>query len=479
MRWPALALLLVSAAAQAQGAADGSPEAREAELFGEPERQPLPVAEDPREAELFGEPEPPPPPAPALEEAPFGEPLLSDAQIGGRLDAAHDPLALGGKAYMRLQYSLSDGVDPESAALSAPNLLDLYLDGRPNDRVRAFVRWRLRYDYTVTDGDTDALGQPVESLSTSLDQLWLKWDLGRLVYVTLGRQPVRWGSGRFWNPTDFLNAQRKDPLAIFDERLGVGLLKLHLPLESLAGNLYAVANLEGASSPNEVGGAIRAEVLLGDAEIAASAAARKDDPVRLGLDVSSALWDLDVRAEGAVVHGEDRPFYRGEMDLSRLVLPEEYSREDDWIPQVAAGAEVSVLYSDQDSVVLGGEYFFNDAGVGDPDLYLAGLLDGEGFVPFYLGRHYAAAYAMLAAPGDWNDTTVVTSAIGNLSDGTWLARLDWGVRVLTYLDVNAFAALHLGEAGGELRFEAEDPTKGEVVYPAPRLDVGLWLTLAI
>jgi len=478
---------------------------RDAELFGEPV---LPPSTDPRDAELCGEPTPTSPPdasAPAPDPTPFGEALISDSLIGSRLSEADDPLAIGGRARMRLQYTLDDDDEPLDASLSAPNLLDLYLDGRPNDRVRAYARWRLRYDFTVTDGEPDAFGRPAEALTTSLDQLWLKFDVDRLVYVTLGRQPVRWGSGRFWNPTDFLNAQRRDPLAIFDERLGVGVLKLHVPLEGAGGNLYAVANFEGASTPEDVGGAARAEVLVANTEVAVSAAARKDDPIRLGLDLSSALSDFDVRVEGAVTHGDDRPYYEGAVDVARLVFPDEVDRSDDWIPQVTAGAEISILYSDQDSVIVGGEYFFNDGGVSDPALYVEGPVArrvadyilsapqvdqaelsriaaevvGERFVPFYLGRHYASGYLALMQPGDWNDTTIVASAIGNLSDDTWLARLDYSVRVLTYLDVNAYAAVHLGEPGGELRFELVDPTTQEVAMPASRLDLGVWLSLAI
>ena len=79
-----------------------------------------------------------------------------------------------------------------------------------------------------------------------------KLDVYRTLFITVGQQPIRWGEGRFWNPTDLLNQQARDPLAIFDERLGVGLVKLHLPIEALAWNLYAVANLEGVTPDRPV-----------------------------------------------------------------------------------------------------------------------------------------------------------------------------------------------------------------------------------
>jgi len=38
--------------------------------------------------------------------------------------------------------------------------------------------------------------------------------------------------------------------------------------------------------------------------------------------------------------------------------------------------------------------------------------------------------------------------------------------------------LHLGDAGGELRYELDIPAAG-IHLPAPRLGLGVWLTLAI
>ena len=64
----------------------------------------------------------------------------------------------------------------------------------------------------------------------------------------MGLQRIKWGSGRFWNPTDFLNQQRKDPLDFFDKRLGVAMLKLHLPLEAQGWNIYGIVDFEDVST---------------------------------------------------------------------------------------------------------------------------------------------------------------------------------------------------------------------------------------
>jgi hypothetical protein len=258
---------------------------------------------------------------------------------------------------------------------------------------------------------------------------------------------------------------------------------LHIPVESLGFNFYAVANLDGADRLNQVGGALRAEFLFGQNELAVSAAMRKDAPLRLGADISSGIWEFDLRLEGAVVYNLEDPFWRGQLDLENGLLPESYSREDEWIPQVTAGAEVSILYTDQDSVILGIEYFYNDMGYGNAKLYPWLALQGQ-LQPFYLGMQYISAYALLMNPGDWNDTTFMLSGIANLSDGTGIVRLDYRVDLLTYLDLAVFASVFTGDTG-EFHFEVEIPPlpveglEDGFVVPAQRVQLGIWLTLKV
>ena len=58
---------------------------------------------------------------------------------------------------------------------------------------------------------------------------------------------------------------------------------------------------------------------------------------------------------------------------------------------------------------------------------------------------------LLPAPGRWNDTTFTLSVLGNLSDQSFVARLDHSVLLLTYLRLETFVAGHLGTPEGEFR----------------------------
>ena len=454
------------------------------------------------------------------------------ASIAAQLAEAEDELALGGIFVHAAQLQRPRGQRARGSVAERANLVDLYLDARPNDRVRAYMRGRLLYDYSIPQQagsaqplggaeDEDASPQTLplglvggggglgtrRQLDAQLDQLWVKFDIARAVYLTVGRQRIRWGAGQFWNPTDFLNANQINPLAIFDQRLGVDLVKVHVPVETLGWNFYAIASLGQADTLEDVGGALRGEFLFGATELTVSAAVRQQTapgpspieapepldivlyepeldwprqtvPVRLGSDVSSALGPFDVRLEGALTRGLGRAFYRGDFDirdLTALTFPEDYSREDEWIPQGVAGADIALEYGDGDALIVGGEYFYNGAGYDGAELYLWLALQG-GLRPLYLGRHYAALAVVAPSPGKWNDTSFTLSTVGNLSDRSFLSRLDYSVQVLTDLRLNAFVNVHYGRVG-EFRFRVEVPpvpgqTTEPTVIPGPLVSLG-------
>jgi len=475
---------------------------------------PAAAQERPSEEDLFGTPAEPPgsaakPASPAPEAPDRGAPALRPSE---------NPLAIGGVAYLRAASSWRKGTPPSEWALLSPNLLDLYADVRPNDRVRAFALGRLFYEPTqgattfvlpkgagdVSGGGVTPFGGLAASAGTNavLDQLWLNFDVGRTAFVTAGKQHVKWGVGRFWNPTDYLHPVKRDPLAAYDTRTGVAMVKAHLPWEARGWNLYGVGLLEDAAGKEPIGtvgrtgGGGRAEVVLGTAELGADALVQRGNKPRFGVDVSAGVWDLDVYAEAALRSGADVARFVRVRDTGP-----EYSRwspvaASGFTPQVTLGGRWSWKYSDEDSLTVGGEYFYNDAGYSDPHAYAALLAaqispafyavpTGPYFNTFYLGRHYGAVFLSVPKPGTWNDWDFTFSVLGNLSDRTFIARLDTGVVVNTYLRVEAYVAGHAGPEGGEFRIafgEQTIPTGPAPNEPiripaqhAPILDAGIAL----
>jgi hypothetical protein len=66
-------------------------------------------------------------------------------------------------------------------------------------------------------------------------------------------------------------------------------------------------------------------------------------------------------------------------------------------------------------------------------------------------------------PGSWNDTTFGVSTIGNLSDRTFVSRIDYSVLLLTYITLEAHITANYGARGGEFRFALDTPS-----MPDPR-----------
>lgn len=509
--WCSLLFVVTSSApvfAQQSGA-DGEEQEREAEMFGEEpaaERSESgqPASETPeaerdatdREAEMFGEASVAPE-ATVERSRQHDEPLSRDEAVLGasmspedileRLESADDTLEIGGLAFLRYSYFALDEGKAKEFSVSSPSFADVYLDARPSEQIRFFSLARLRHDATLEENKSNV----------ALDQLWLKFNIELTAFFTVGRQRIKWGTGRFWNPTDFLNAEALDALSVvvFDERLGVSLAKLHIPIESIGANVYAIASLDDGNTAEKIGGALRAEFILGGTEVSATVAARRSNPLRMGLDASGALGPFDLRAEAAVQYRLKSPFFRGQLDASPLRIdefdlqgvspedipdavteqlpdvlasrqPERYFRNDEFIPQVMLGGEYGRNYTDDDAIYVGIEYFFNDLGYANADLYPVLFAEGQ-FTPFYTGRHYAGAYVFLPAPGSWNNTNFTTSTLANLSDRSAISRLDYSRQVLTYLTLNTFVMGHWGESG-EFNYSYEqgallDPTLVQLI----------------
>jgi hypothetical protein len=502
----------------------------------------------PSEDDLFGAP----PAAPATQPAPAGKPGSPSAAQPGKAAGPHgdteaqlfgsqapagvpqtptgslitgqkeDWLKIGGQLQLRAQASAYEGTAPRDWPFSSPNLLDVYLDTRPNDRVRGFVLGRMSYDPTVpSSGSSSQGGAGIVGFGTStgdnpggtLDQLWVNFDVSHRVFVTAGRQHVKWGVGKFWNPTDYLHPVKRDPLATFDARSGTTLLKLHVPWEKRGWNLYGLGIFEDLSGDTaqtanrlgRIGGGARAELVFGSAELGLDLVAQDGHHPRYGADLSAGVGDFDLYAEAALRSGGDGPRWKRNGPPPALPYAELLGWGRDGssklTPQVVVGGSWSWKYSDDDSLTVGAEYFYNSLGydrkdvypyllLGAPTLDLSGGLpalvaqDPSAFRAFYLGRHYAAVNLYLPRPGSWNDTTFILTAMGNLSDRSYVARLDASVLVLTYLTVETFVAGHFGDEGGEFRLSmpaslAPLAAGSSLPSGAPLVDAGISLRVSL
>ena len=404
----------------------------------------------------------------------------------GREALLADPLSLGGQLYLRLMTQVSDRGALGDQALSMPNLLDVYLDARPEERVRGFFSGRLFYDPTVTAGATDSLGQPRDRERVLVDQLWIKTDIARTVFLTVGQERIKWGASRLWNPTDFVNARRRDPLAVFDERTGVPMLKVDIPAETW--NFYLIGLLGGATELDQPGFAFRVEKAFSASEVSVSGVFGDGRKTSFGADLSTALGPFDLTAEVSLTDERDTPEWSGTLDFDTLSVPTS-TPHDAWMARASVGLQYAFKPNDEDVQYIGLEYFYNPLGVSDPALYPWLLLQGQ-LEPFYLGQHYAGLVWAVPSPGQWDEASFTFSTLANLSDESVVSRLDFAVTLHTRLRLEAYAQVHYGHRGGELRFALDVPALPAIPglldepveafsVPAPRLALGLNLRVSL
>ena len=436
--------------------------------------------------------------------------------------APEDPLKIGGQIYLRAQSSALQNQNPSNWTLSSPSLLDAYLDVRPNDRVRGFVLARTIFDPTLPATASTGLSavsggsqggysnagaaslsslfgaQPTRTPRVSLDQMWLRFDIKHKVFVTAGRQHVRWGTARFWTPTDFLHIQHRNPLDVFDARTGTTMLKLHVPWEAQGWNFYAYGLTEGADATptaSALAGAARAEMVWSSAELGLGGLVQRGHKPKLAADVSAGIWDLDFYGEVALRFGQDIDRVRFDSSVDPLSLTlgtlptgtidqtviAQYlgpnvdrlypvARGSGVKPQATGGVSYSIQYADKDVFTVGAEYFYNGLGYNDTAVYPGLILPHSQLLRepatfFYLGRHYAAVFATAPAPYSWDNTTFTLSNLANLSDRSGITRLDYSLILLTHLRFEAFGAVHWGNRNGEFRFGMDPTTLGQ--YPNP------------
>jgi hypothetical protein len=292
------------------------------------------------------------------------------------------------------------------------------------------------------------------------------------------------------------------------------MLKVHLPIESLSWNFYVYGITEdqsGEPSLKDAAGAARAEFVLATAELGLGVFARPYTRPKFAGDLSIGLGDFDLYGEMAVVDGRDndRVWFNPNADLSPFVaaflqppldltvLPQAVDaiypvyRVSGYRKQVVAGISYTVSYNDNDLFTIGAEYFYNGFGYVNSDAYSGLILPHINNLNnparlFYLGQHYAALYLLLPAPFSLDLHSFTLSTMGNISDRSFITRLDYSFTLLTHLRFELFGAVHYGRRTGEFCLGIQPPIVSGynlgALLPgqAPILfDVGLALRLSI
>lgn len=334
-----------------------------------------------------------------------------------------DRLKMGGYLQAEWQaFQLENSTQKDFIA--NPMTLELYLDAQMKNDVRAFFKGRLVNDASVDETVPSVFTGTLQKQNNSyLDEMKISFHTQRKIFWTVGRQKIKWGSAKFWNPTDFLNLQRRDFLRQDDLRSGVSMVKAHVPWKDA--NFYLIGISEAARESSQNGLAGRFELPFKAAEWSVSTYSRKGQKTQVGSDISLAVKDFDVYAEAA------------QTDLATD-------------KSASGGLSYEFKYSDEDTAALGLEGFWQENGTEDKSSYL-GLVTSNKFVPFYIGKAYTMASLYLLKPGSWNYSTFLVYAIQNASDRSQYYRVTWIYSGVSDMQWTVAMGGRAGEKGSEMK----------------------------
>jgi hypothetical protein len=351
-----------------------------------------------------------------------------------------DRLKFGGTLWNEAQYYHFGGASSSNSFFLNPNSLWLYADGRLKNDVRGYAKLKTIYDPTATGSTNIFTGTTTQKTTLDLEELKLMFSAEKKVFFTVGKQKIKWGSGKFWNPTDFLNSDQRNFLYTTDLRSGITQIKTHVPIG--ASNFYLINGFDDANAIYKVKNSLRAEVPIGPAEISASASTRSGTEPIFGLDFSSALWEFDVYGEVAYSAGNNRTFYSASGSTTAPTR-----QQIDW----TAGIQLEIPYADNDTMAFSFEYFRNGLGYTSTADYPYVIVAG-GYEAFRLSQQYGLLMFYLPKPGNWNNVTFSVFNIFNLTDFSATSRINVLFQLLDELQFEVAFGGHYGNGNGEFMY---------------------------
>lgn len=299
--------------------------------------------------------------------------------------------------------------------------------------------------------EADYLSQS-QTTAVFLRELFFDFNLDRAIYLRTGKQVLQWGRCYLWNPTDLINVERPQFVAKIGAREGAYGIKAHVPFGTAA-NFYGFLDTGSAPNAETAAGAVKAEFLLGNFEVAFSGWSKKGYRPVWGLDFSTRILGIDALGEVALSQGDNRS--RARVRNGVLTLETDNTA---WTPRASLDFSRSFTVGNfKDRLTVMVEGYYDRAGyetnvLGDATEYPFAqpvTVDGTPAVrgtqqefiralnlyqPNYLSRAYVALFTTFNR-FILTDLSLSLNYIQNLVDYSGL--LSTGV---TYADQNGFTA---------------------------------------
>lgn len=267
----------------------------------------------------------------------------------------------------------------------------IFLDARFKDGFKSFLS--VEGSYSSEENDEN------KNTDLNVKEFFIDANWQNRVYFRTGKQVLKWGRSYFWNPTDLINIEQKDFFDMNKGREGTYGSKVHIPFGAEK-NIYLFLGVDDYKDidKEEIALAGKYEFLVGNTEMAFSAWTKEEFTPVYGFDISSRVFDIDLRGEISLSRGDNSYI----MNYDTLEVKK---GDDKWIPSLSAGFTKYFDYGDiSDRISLTGEFYYNQAGYEENifkrieeegDLAEKKIYMEEIYQPYMNSKYYAAFFGSI------------------------------------------------------------------------------------
>lgn len=344
-------------------------------------------------------------------------------------------LLIGGELETIGEYRHNRGSNFSSDTISNPNFLHIYFDANKNNvnDLRLYTNAKYSYNPSLDETSTDPITSKKYSQSDiNLEELKLSFQLKHKLFLTVGKQKIKWGASKFWNPTDFINETNKDITKSIDERQGVSLIKMHIPINS--DNIYFIINNSNANTPDKISTAVRLEKSFSSSEYSLSIATNQQGKILYGADVSFPFDDIDLY---------------GELAVSPSIQAQD---ADSAAASTAIGFSYEFNYSDNKSIIFSSEYLYHENGYTSAPNYFMLVAASNKFIPYTYAKHYGLVSIFSSNPLFLTNTDISLITVTNLIDKSYMTKLSFFNSSINDLAIGPSVEYYYGNKHGEFTF---------------------------
>ncbi len=418
-----------------------------------------------------------------------------------------DPLIIGGDMSLQIPVLFAEPGENYDTIFDNTTIFGTPLSGgisfnyRPSDIIRGYFDMELSYTPRYYDGILTNDWVPSE-FKIELDELFLDINANLYAFFRLGKQHIKWGTGVRWNPTDFINTERKDPLEPDTERNGVTGIDISVPLWRF--NLRTFLGLESLKNILDTSLTFNAKFKYKTFTTSLSANVERGKVPLYGYDIwyGAEFWGGTWEFIGEmsfsmgtnkklVTYDDSRPgLSEAEIiaimsdptlvtDEQRQEALQEYMNENNKFYAYSPSLDKpyfnivgGITYTPNnppewlaEMLTINIEYYFNGEGYHSPDKetglnlvpysYLAGLTQET-------GRHYGGISILMTELFTLEDLSFNANYLLNFSDLSSMLFVSFSYSGIKYLSFSVYAKANFGKPGTEFYF-ASPVTAGSFI----------------